>query len=124
MCVLCCVCVCSGVTTLYSLDKLQARGVLFVDPGADVYPGMVVGEHSRDNDLEVNCVEAKQLTNIRSAGADAKAKLPPPIVYALEEMIPYMQSDEMCEVTPSVLRMRKQILDSGDRKKGTKTTTK
>lgn len=114
----------SGVTTLYSLDKLQARGVLFVDPGAEVYPGMVVGEHSRDNDLEVNCVEAKQLTNIRSAGADAKAKLPPPIVYALEEMIPYMQSDEMCEVTPSVLRMRKQILDSGDRKKGTKTTTK
>jgi GTP-binding protein len=84
---------------------------------------MIVGEHSRDNDLEVNCVEAKQLTNIRSAGADAKAKLPPPIEYALEEMIPYMQPDEMVEVTPSVLRLRKQYLDSNERKKMTKTKT-
>jgi GTP-binding protein len=66
----------TGTATLYSLDKLQARGVLFIDPGAEVYPGMIIGEHSRDNDLEVNCVEAKQLTNIRAAGADAKAKLP------------------------------------------------
>jgi GTP-binding protein len=68
-------------------------------------------------------VEAKQLTNIRSAGADAKAKLPPPIEYALEEMIPYMQPDEMVEVTPSVLRLRKQYLDSNERKKMTKTKT-
>jgi len=113
----------TGTSTLYSLDKLQARGVLFINPGADVYPGMIVGEHSRDNDLEVNCVEAKQLTNIRSAGADSKAKLPPPIEYALEEMIPYMQPDEMVEVTPSVLRLRKQYLDSNERKKMTKTKT-
>jgi GTP-binding protein len=66
----------AGTSTLYSLDKLQARGKLFINPGAEVYPGMIIGEHSRDNDLEVNCVEAKQLTNIRAAGADAKAKLP------------------------------------------------
>jgi GTP-binding protein len=66
----------AGTSTLYSLDKLQARGKLFINPGAEVYPGMIIGEHSRDNDLEVNCVEAKQLTNIRAAGADAKASLP------------------------------------------------
>jgi len=111
----------SGSSTLYSLDKLQARGLLFIPPGAEVYPGMIIGEHTRDNDLEVNCVEAKQLTNMRAAGSDAKAKLPPPIVYALEELIPYMQPDEMAEVTPNNLRLRKQVLDSNDRKKSTKT---
>ena len=111
----------TGTSTLYSLDKLQARGILFVDPGVEVYPGMIIGEHSRENDLEVNCVEAKQLTNIRAAGADAKAKLPPPTIWSLEDVIPYLQPDEMVEVTPSVLRLRKQVLDSGDRKKVTKT---
>jgi len=114
----------TGTSTLYSLDKLQARGTLFLDPGKEVYPGMIIGEHTRENDLEVNCVEAKQLTNMRAAGADAKAKLPPPVEWSLEDVIPYLQPDEMVEVTPSNLRLRKQILDSNDRKKGTKTKTK
>merc|ERR1719231_1446349 len=100
----------SGSSTLYSLDKLQARGLLFIPPGAEVYPGMIIGEHSRDNDLEVNAVEAKQLTNMRAAGSDAKASLPPPRDFSLEEMIPYMMDDEMVEVTPTTMRLRKQIL--------------
>ena len=68
----------TGDTSLYSLGKLQARGELFVGPGVEVYPGMIIGEHSRDNDLEVNPVEAKQLTNMRAAGSDDKVSLPPP----------------------------------------------
>jgi GTP-binding protein len=111
----------TGVSTSYSLGKLQPRGELFVDPGVEVYPGMIIGEHSRENDLEVNCVEAKQLTNIRAAGADEKVFLVPPRQFSLEEMIPYMMPDEMVEVTPTTMRLRKQILDSTLRKRGTKT---
>jgi len=106
----------TGDTSLYSLGKLQARGELFVGPGVEVYPGMIIGEHSRENDLEVNAVEAKQLTNMRAAGSDDKVSLPPPRQFSLEEIIPYMQPDEMVEVTPTTMRLRKV----GDKKKGKK----
>ena len=111
----------AGMSTAYSLGKLQPRGELFVDPGVEVYPGMIIGEHSREKDLEVNCVEAKHLTNIRAAGADEKVFLVPPRQFSLEEMIPYMMPDEMVEVTPTTMRLRKQILDPTLRKRGTKT---
>ncbi|EKX44547.1 hypothetical protein GUITHDRAFT_109662 [Guillardia theta CCMP2712] len=107
----------TGVATSYSLGKLQPRGEMFINPGVEVYPGMIIGEHSRDNDLEVNPIEAKQLTNMRAAGADEKIQLTPPRDFTLEEMIPYLQPDEMAEVTPSTIRMRKQILDPNLRKR-------
>ncbi|KAJ1488599.1 hypothetical protein T484DRAFT_1654101 [Baffinella frigidus] len=106
-----------GVSTMYSLGKLQPRGTLFVGEGVDVYAGMILGEHSRENDLEVNAVEAKQLTNMRAAGSDEKVFLTPPRLFSLEEIIPYMQPDEMVEVTPTNIRIRKQYLDAGERKK-------
>jgi len=110
-----------GVSTTYSLGKLQPRGELFIGDGVDVYEGMILGEHSRDNDLEVNAVEAKQLTNMRAAGSDEKVFLIPPRDFSLEEIIPYMQPDEMVEVTPTKMRLRKQYLDGNERKKMAKS---
>jgi len=114
----------TGPTTVYSLGKLQPRGELFVGAGVEVYPGMIIGEHSRENDLEVNPIEAKQLTNMRAAGSDEKVQLTPPRKFSLEEMIPYMMQDEMVEVTPTTMRLRKQILDHNMRKRSTKTMKK
>jgi len=114
----------TGATTVYSLGKLQPRGELFCGAGVEVYPGMIIGEHSRENDLEVNPIEAKQLTNMRAAGSDEKVSLTPPREFSLEEMIPYMMQDEMVEVTPTTMRLRKQILDSNLRKRATTTKKK
>ena len=96
-----------GQALAFSLDRLQDRGKFFIDPGDQVYKGQVIGEHTRDNDLEVNVIKGKKLTNMRSAGADGAAKIAPKINLSLEESMEYIKDDEYLEVTPQSLRMRK-----------------
>ena len=107
----------AGSTTTYALHNLEPRGVLFVGPQVEVYSGMIVGEHSKENDIEVNPVRGKQLTNVRSVTADEKLFLAPPRKMSLEEALAYIQDDELVEVTPATIRLRKKELDSGKRKK-------
>ncbi len=107
----------AGQTTTYALHNLEPRGVLFVGPQTEVYSGMIVGEHSKENDIEVNPVKGKQLTNVRSVTADEKLFLAPPRKISLEEALSYIQDDELVEVTPATIRLRKKELDSGKRKK-------
>lgn len=105
-----------GSITLHALMSLEARGTLFVSPGMEAYDGMIVGEHSRDTDLDVNPVRAKQLTNVRSVNKDDTVKLIPPRLMTLEEAIGYVASDELIEVTPKAIRLRKKYLDASKRK--------
>jgi GTP-binding protein len=105
-----------GPITAHALMSLEARGTLFVSPGMETYDGMIVGEHSRDTDLDVNPVRAKKLTNIRSASNDENVKLTPPRLMTLEEAIGYVASDELIEVTPKTIRLRKKYLDANKRK--------
>jgi GTP-binding protein len=98
---------CLGKVTAYAAFQLQERGELFVKPGDEVYEGMVVGEHSRDNDLSVNITKGKHLTNVRAAGSDENIILTPPRTFTLEQAIDYIQDDELVEVTPTAIRMRK-----------------
>ncbi|CAF2122316.1 unnamed protein product [Brassica napus] len=105
-----------GTITAHSLMGLEARGTLFVSPGLDSYDGMIIGEHSRDTDLDVNPVKAKELTNIRSVNKDENVKLSPPRLMTLEEAIGYVASDELIEVTPKTIRLRKRCLDVTKRK--------
>lgn len=112
-----------GQAVAYALFNLQDRGMMFINPGDDVYQGMIVGEHSRDNDLEINVLKAKQLTNIRAAGKDEAIVLVPPRRLSLESMMSYIQDDELVEVTPKNLRLRKQHLDPNDRKRAAKTAS-
>ena len=107
----------AGTSIPFALDKLQERGKFFIAPGTEIYTGMVIGEHSRGNDLVVNVTKTKKLTNMRSSGADDKVKLAPPIVFTLEEAMEYIQSDEYVEVTPQSIRLRKIFLDENDRKR-------
>ena len=107
----------SGMTTTYALHNLEPRGVLFVGPQTEVYSGMIIGEHSKENDLEVNPVKGKELTNVRSVTADEKLFLAPPRKMSLEEALSYIQDDELVEVTPATIRLRKKELDSNIRKK-------
>ena len=93
----------------------------FIDPGEDVYMGQVVGEHVHDNDLVVNVCKAKQLTNVRASGTDDKARIIPKVVMSLEECLEYIKEDELVEVTPKSMRMRKIILDHDQRKKANKS---
>jgi GTP-binding protein len=106
-----------GLTTTYSLNGLQERGILFVGPGVDVYEGMVVGEHSRDNDLDVNVVREKKLTNMRASSADDAIRLVPYKALNLEQAIEFIADDEFVEVTPKNLRLRKKILQANRRPK-------
>ncbi len=106
-----------GKTFAYALDKLQERGKFFIPPGQEVYMGQIVGEHSRQNDLEVNVTKAKKMSNVRAAGSDDKAKLPPPIKFSLEEAMEYIAEDEYVEVTPESIRLRKILLAETDRKR-------
>jgi len=109
-----------GATTAYALWGLQERGELFVGPGAEVYEGMIIGENSRDNDLDVNCVREKKLTNMRSSTADEAIRLVPFRPLSLEQAIEFIADDELVEVTPKTLRLRKKILQSNRRpRKGT-----
>lgn len=99
---------CTGRTTAYASFQLQERGILFVAPGDEVYEGMIVGEHSRDNDLTVNVTREKHLTNVRAAGSDENIILTPPRRFTLEQAIDYIEDDELVEVTPSSIRLRKK----------------
>jgi GTP-binding protein len=107
----------TGQTITYSLVNLQDRGILFVETGEDVYKGMIIGEHNRENDLEVNVLRAKQLTNFRASGKDDTVKIVPAKKMTLEQMMSYIGEDELVEVTPNHLRIRKIHLDPNDRKK-------
>ncbi|KAF0852604.1 mitochondrial translation GTP-binding protein TypA/BipA [Andalucia godoyi] len=106
----------SGIATMYALLALEPRGQLFVSPGEEVYEGMVIGEHTRDNDLECNASKEKHLSNVRTVMRDDTVKLTPPRILTLEDAITYMRDDECLEVTPSSIRLRKQLLDSAKRK--------
>lgn len=106
-----------GKVTGYALDGLQDRGILFVFPGEEVYLGMIVGEHSRENDLDVNPIKGKKLTNMRASGTDDALKLAPPKIMNLEQALDWVDSDELIEVTPKTLRLRKKFLNPSDRKK-------
>ena len=106
-----------GDATQYSLWYLQERGTLFMNPGERIYLGMIIGEHSRENDLDVNAIQEKKLTNIRAAGKDEAMLLIPPRRMSLEQAISYIEDDELVEVTPSAIRIRKRYLDPHERKK-------
>ena len=107
----------AGTAIAYSLWKLQDRGPMFIDAGVPVYVGMIIGEHTKSNDLEVNPTKAKQLTNIRAAGKDEAIDLVPPRKLTLEQGLSYIQADELLEVTPKTIRLRKRILDPIARKR-------
>lgn len=107
----------NGAAATYALFNLQPRGTLFIEPQTLVYSGMIVGEHSKENDLEVNPIKGKELTNMRSVTADEKLFLAPPRRISLEEALSYIQDDELVEVTPQIIRLRKKELDSTIRKK-------
>ncbi|MGH9587097.1 MAG: translational GTPase TypA [Acidobacteriaceae bacterium] len=105
----------AGSTTAYALEGLEDRGVLFVPPGVEVYEGMIIGEHSRDNDLDVNVVREKKLTNMRASNADEAVRLTPPRAMNLEQAIEFIAEDELVEVTPKSLRLRKKVLQANKR---------
>ena len=107
----------TGTAVAYALFNLQDRGVMFIDPQTPVYHGMIVGEHSRDNDLEINVLKGKKLTNMRASGTDEAVTLTPPRLMSLEDMMAYVEFDELLEVTPTSLRLRKRYLLEHERKK-------
>ncbi|MGC8905656.1 EF-Tu/IF-2/RF-3 family GTPase, partial [Thermus sp.] len=107
----------AGVATAYSLHRLQERVAFFIEPGAEVYVGMIVGAHVRENDLDVNVTIAKKLTNVRAAGSDENLRLIPPRRLSLEEALEFLAEDELLEVTPKSLRLRKKVLDPSQRKR-------
>lgn len=104
-----------GQCTAYAIDKLQDRGIFFIEPGDDLYTGQVIGEHSRDNDLVVNVQKGKKLTNMRASGSDDNTRIAPPKRFSLEEAMEYIQKDEYLEITPKSIRMRKIYLDENER---------
>ena len=113
-----------GNSAGYALWKLEDRGKMFIGHGEKVYKGMIIGEHNRDNDLEVNPIKGKQLTNMRASGKDDAIRLTPPIIMTLEQAIAYIEEDERVEVTPKSIRLRKVELNATDRKRSSKNTNK
>jgi GTP-binding protein len=109
----------AGQSTAYAISNLQDRGEIFVDPGTEVYEGMIVGENSRPNDLDVNITKEKKLTNMRASTADEAIRLIPPRRLGLEQCVEWINEDELVEVTPRSLRLRKRILQSNQRPKKT-----
>jgi GTP-binding protein len=114
----------TGKTTTYAIMSIEERGVVFVNPGTEVYEGMIVGENARDNDLTVNITKAKQMTNVRSATKDQTAVIKTPKILTLEESLEFMADDEYLEVTPESIRLRKQILNKNEREKAQKRAKK
>lgn len=110
----------SGKSTQYGIMGVEDRGVIFVEPGTDIYEGMIVGEHNRENDLTVNIVKAKQMTNMRSANKDQTSTMKKPRIMSLEEALEYLNDDEYLEVTPESIRLRKKILEKNEREKSAK----
>ena len=109
-----------GNAIAYALFNIQERGKLFINPQVKVYQGMIIGENSRENDLEVNVLKGKKLTNVRASGSDEAVKLTPPIKMSLEEMMSFIKDDELLEITPQSLRLRKKFLNSVERKRNSK----
>ncbi len=109
-----------GEAVAYAMFKLEDRGPMMIEPGWKVYKGMIVGEHTRDNDLEINVLKGKQLTNIRTTSKDEAVRLTPPIQMPLEKALAYIEDDELVEVTPKSIRLRKKFLDANDRKRAEK----
>ena len=107
----------NGVSVAYALFNLEERGRMFIGAQEQVYQGMIIGEHSRDNDLEVNPLKGKKLTNVRASGSDEAVRLTTPITMSLEEAIAYINDDELVEVTPNAIRLRKRFLDPHERKR-------
>ncbi|WP_353855894.1 translational GTPase TypA [Bacillus sp. Bos-x628] len=110
----------TGKATAYGIQGVEERGVIFVEPGTEVYQGMIVGEHNRENDLVVNISRMKQQTNVRSATKDQTVSMKKPRIMSLEESLEYLNDDEYCEVTPKSIRLRKKILDKNEREKAAK----
>ncbi|MEV2553743.1 translational GTPase TypA [Paenibacillus larvae] len=110
----------NGVATTYGILSIEDRGTLFVTPGTEVYEGMIVGEHNRDNDIVVNICKEKQLTNVRSATKEEPVKMKTPRLYSLEQALEYLNDDEYCEITPSSIRLRKKILNKNERERAEK----
>lgn len=111
----------TGTAVAYALWNLEDRGFLFINPGVDLYEGMIIGEHSRENDLEVNPIRGKQLTNIRTTSKDEAVRLTPPKIFTLEQAIAYIEDDELVEVTPKSIRIRKALLDPNARKRASRS---
>ncbi len=107
----------TGSAIAYAIFNLQDRGIMFIEPQTKIYKGMIVGEHNRDNDLEINVLKGKQLSNVRASGTDKAVTLIPPLKMSLEQMISYIKEDELLEVTPKNLRLRKKYLDPNERKR-------
>ena len=114
----------TGKATTYSIMSIEERGEVFVNPGTEVYEGMIIGQNSRDNDLTVNITKAKQMTNVRSATKDQTAVIKTPRILTLEESLEFLADDEYCEVTPESIRLRKKILNKGEREKAEKRRKK
>src|SRR5206468_5498878 len=112
-----------GDAVAYAMWKLEDRGPMMIEPGSKVYRGMIVGEHTRDNDLEINVLKGKQLTNIRAAGKDEAVRLTPPLKMTLEQAIAYIEEDELVEITPKSIRLRKRFLKAEDRKRAKKESS-
>ncbi len=112
----------AGETVAYALFGLQDRGILFVGPGVDVYEGMIIGQHAKENDLVVNACKGKKLTNVRASGSDDAVRLVPPRNLSLEQALEYIDDDELVEITPKSIRLRKRYLDANDRKRMEKKT--
>jgi GTP-binding protein len=110
----------TGKSTQYGTMGVEDRGTIFVEPGTEIYEGMIVGEHNRENDLTVNIVKAKQMTNMRSANKDQTSTMKKPRIMSLEEALEYLNDDEYLEVTPESIRLRKKILDKNEREKSAK----
>lgn len=110
----------TGKASAYGIQGVEERGVIFVEPGTEVYEGMIVGEHNRENDLVVNINKMKQQTNVRSATKDQTVSMKKPRIMSLEESLEYLNEDEYCEVTPESIRLRKKILDKNEREKAAK----
>jgi GTP-binding protein len=110
----------AGVTTPYSLQNAEARGTTFVGPAVKVYAGQIVGLNARQEDMEINVCKAKHLTNMRSSSSDGVVQLTPPVIFSLEECLDFIENDELLEVTPKSLRLRKRELDPSKRKRANK----
>ncbi len=110
----------SGKASTYGIMQVEDRGIIFVESGTEIYEGMIVGEHTRENDITVNITKVKQATNIRSANKDQTATMKKPRIMTLEESLEYLNEDEYCEVTPESIRLRKKILDKSERERVTK----
>jgi GTP-binding protein len=107
----------AGKSVAYSLFNLQDRGTLFIGPGIEVYEGMIIGQHSKENDLVINACKGKKLTNVRASGSDEAVRLTPATILSLEQALEYIDDDELVEVTPKSIRLRKKFLDANERKK-------